>query len=287
LAGKRRVGRTDALSALAVTGGARHQASLCVTLMIEKQTHRGCGIAAVERQAGIVTGHRLALASVQRLGNPAHLRVMTPPVGISLELPFQIARIQSRQSRRTGSVPAPVEPVTGEASVARTRFGTAQRNQSSVLGQTIKRGGFGSSTSTQQGRGRDEKTAHPVATARSWRLFPLAAIALVACKPPPDQRHFMPMADGARGKEAIERVGCGSCHTIPGVRWPQGKVGPTLAGLPERALIAGRLPNRPDVLAAYIRNAPALVPGSGMPAMPVSETEAQDIAAYLYEQGAR
>ena len=58
-------------------------------------------------------------------------------------------------------------------------------------------------------------------------------------------------------------------------------------GLSERALIAGRLPNRPDVLAAYIRDAPSLVPSSGMPAMPVSETEARDIAAYLYEQGSQ
>ena len=287
MAGKRRVRRTYALPAFPVTGRARDQASFGITLLIEGQTCPARGVAAFNRQTRIITRNRLTLPSVQRLGNPAHLRVMTPPVGIGLELPFQIARIQSRQSRRTGSVTAPVEPVTGEASVARTRLGTAQRNQPPVLGQTIERGGLGSSTSPQQGRRRDEKIAHPVATSRSWRLFPLAAIALVACKPPPDQRHFMPMADGARGKEAIERVGCGSCHTIPGVRWPQGKVGPALDGLSERALIAGRLPNRPDVLAAYIRNAPAMVPGSGMSAMPVSETEAQDIAAYLYEQGAR
>ena len=42
-----------------------------------------------------------------------------------------------------------------------------------------------------------------------------------------------------------------------------------------------------ETLAAYIRNAPALVPNSAMPAMPVSEAEARDVAAYLYEQGAR
>ncbi len=96
----------------------------------------------------------------------------------------------------------------------------------------------------------------------------------------------MPLADAANGKAVIERAGCGSCHVIPGVRWPQGKVGPNLDGLAERGLIAGKLPNEPDVLAAYIRNAPALVPGSGMPAMPVSEAEARHIVAYLYEQGA-
>lgn len=95
----------------------------------------------------------------------------------------------------------------------------------------------------------------------------------------------MAIADAGAGKAAIERVGCASCHTIPGIQWPQGKVGPALGGLPRRALIAGKLPNQPDTLAAFIRNAPAYVPGSGMPAMPVSEQEARDIAAYLYEQG--
>lgn len=97
----------------------------------------------------------------------------------------------------------------------------------------------------------------------------------------------MPGANAAHGRALIDRAGCGSCHSIPGVRWPQGKVGPSLDGLAGRGLIAGRLPNRPDVLAAYIQNAPALVPGSAMPSMPVTQSEARDIAAYLYEQGAQ
>jgi len=113
--------------------------------------------------------------------------------------------------------------------------------------------------------------------------MPLLLILVAACQPPPDDRHFMPMASAERGLKIIKRTGCGSCHTIPGVDWPKGKVGPNLSDLSERALIAGRLPNQPDILAAYIRNAPALVPGSGMPAMPVSEKEARDIAAYLYQ----
>lgn len=93
----------------------------------------------------------------------------------------------------------------------------------------------------------------------------------------------MPGASAERGIVIIKRAGCGSCHTIPGLDWPQGKVGPNLAGLDERALIAGRLPNRPDILAGYIRNAPEFVAGSGMPAMPVNKMEAYDIAAYLYQ----
>ena len=97
----------------------------------------------------------------------------------------------------------------------------------------------------------------------------------------------MPEANAARGKAAMERAGCGACHTIPGIRWPEGKVGPSLEGFAERGLIAGQLPNRPDVLAAFLRDAPALVPGTTMPAMPLSEAESRDAAAYLYEMGER
>ena len=93
----------------------------------------------------------------------------------------------------------------------------------------------------------------------------------------------MPLADAALGKEAIERAGCASCHTIAGVRWPKGKVGPPLEGLADRAVIAGRIPNTPENLAGFIRNAPTLVPGATMPAMPVSDREARDIAAFLYQ----
>lgn len=116
-----------------------------------------------------------------------------------------------------------------------------------------------------------------------------ASIALLvvagACKPPPEQRQHMPEASAARGLQAIERVGCGSCHTIPGLGWPEGRVGPSLQGFADRGLIAGHLPNRPDVLAAFVRNAPALLPSSNMPAMPLSEQESRDVAAYLYSLG--
>lgn len=46
--------------------------------------------------------------------------------------------------------------------------------------------------------------------------------------------------------------------------------------------IAGSLPNTPANLAAFVRNAPAAKPGTTMPAMPISRSEARDVAAYLY-----
>ena len=108
-------------------------------------------------------------------------------------------------------------------------------------------------------------------------------LAAGACKPAPDQRHFMPIADAANGMRVIERVGCATCHSIKGIDWPQGKVGPPIRGLSHRALIAGRAPNEPEVLARFVRNAPSVVPGTTMPAMPISEEESRDVAAYLYE----
>ncbi|HEX2793302.1 MAG TPA: c-type cytochrome [Croceicoccus sp.] len=105
---------------------------------------------------------------------------------------------------------------------------------------------------------------------------------LVACKNPVETRHEPEGDAKARGLAAIERAGCGSCHEIPGLAWPAGRLGPSLKGFDDVGLIAGQLPNRPDVLAAFIRNAPAVKPGSTMPPMPVSAAEADDIAAYLY-----
>lgn len=92
----------------------------------------------------------------------------------------------------------------------------------------------------------------------------------------------MPEASAARGREVIERVGCAACHAIPGIAWPEGRVGPPLKGFAAGNLISGKLPNRPEILSAYVRNAPAVLPGTTMPAMPISEGEARDVAAYLY-----
>jgi cytochrome c1 len=108
-----------------------------------------------------------------------------------------------------------------------------------------------------------------------------------ACKPPPDAVHHMPQANSERGLAAIERVGCGACHAIPGIYWPKGGSAPSLAGFANQGLIAGRLPNRPDVLAAFVRDAPATLPGTTMPAMPLSAQEARDVAAFLYAMNER
>lgn len=213
---------------------------------------------------------------------------MAPPsVAIGNQLAFEIARIKPCEPGRIGAVAAPVQPVAREAGARRTGRPAAQRDQFAGRPEPLRRGRLGRRAGAkQERRGNKEAAGHGAATGGAGRWF-LPLLLLAACKPPPEQRVQMAQADPARGKAAIERVGCGSCHRIPGIAWPQGKVGPALDGLAERALIAGHLPNRPDLLSGYIRNAPALVPGSGMPAMPVSDEEARDIAAYLYAQGSQ
>jgi len=89
-------------------------------------------------------------------------------------------------------------------------------------------------------------------------------------------------ADPAEGRRLIEHAACAACHEIPGVAWPQGRVGAPLAGFGKRPLIAGRLPNQPAVLVRWLMDAPSLAPDTGMPPQPLTPEEARHVAAYLY-----
>lgn len=93
----------------------------------------------------------------------------------------------------------------------------------------------------------------------------------------------VPNGDAAQGPDAIQRYGCGSCHTIRGVVGADGKVGPNLSDLANHSFIAGRLPNRPDNLVMWIQHPQEVSPGTAMPDLGVTEAAARDIAAYLYQ----
>lgn len=91
-------------------------------------------------------------------------------------------------------------------------------------------------------------------------------------------------ADAARGRALVAggAFGCTACHMVPGVRAPRGIAGPRLGGLNQKPLLAGQLPNNREVLAAFLQDPPALVPGTGMPNVGLRFEDARDIAAFLY-----
>ena len=88
--------------------------------------------------------------------------------------------------------------------------------------------------------------------------------------------------DIARGKIQIVSYGCGSCHTIPGIAGAQGEVGPPLAAWSRRRIIAGEVANTPANLITWITVPESIEPGVAMPNLGVSDSQARDIAAYLY-----
>jgi cytochrome c len=84
-----------------------------------------------------------------------------------------------------------------------------------------------------------------------------------------------------RGRTAIVVYRCGECHTIPGVKGAKGVVGPPLNSLSHRTYIGGNFPNTPDNLAHWVMSPQAMKPKTAMPALGISELQAQYIAAYL------
>ena len=87
-----------------------------------------------------------------------------------------------------------------------------------------------------------------------------------------------------RAPALLRRYGCSGCHTIPGVSGADGKVGPSLEGLRKRIYIAGKVQNTAENLIRWTVSPQALAPDSAMPQTGSSESEARDVAAFLYSQ---
>lgn len=113
----------------------------------------------------------------------------------------------------------------------------------------------------------------------------LAALALLGgCQGgrPEADRVAVAGGDAERGAAVIREVGCGACHTIPGVEEASGQVGPPLTGWARRSFIAGTLPNDPENLVRWIMHPHEVEPGTAMPPLGVTEPQARDVAAFLY-----
>lgn len=94
----------------------------------------------------------------------------------------------------------------------------------------------------------------------------------------------VPGADAGRGPSLIEYYGCGACHRIGGIPNADGAVGPSLRNFDANRYISGNLPNTPENVAAWIENPQRFVPGTIMPQLGVTPSQAADIAAYLAGQ---
>ena len=122
---------------------------------------------------------------------------------------------------------------------------------------------------------------------RAWLAALVCGTACVACRGnnPTYAVAYAPRVSGGdapRGVLVIETYGCGSCHTIPGVRNANGLVGPPLLWWSRRSFIAGELPNTPENLVRWIRSPQSVEARTAMPTLGLSDQQARDAAAYLY-----
>jgi cytochrome c2 len=87
-----------------------------------------------------------------------------------------------------------------------------------------------------------------------------------------------------RGKMFARELGCVACHVIPGVRGPDSRVGPPLEDFGRRNFVAGAVENNPDNLLRFLRDPRSVAPKSAMPNVHLTESQARDLAAYLFTQ---
>jgi cytochrome c1 len=115
-------------------------------------------------------------------------------------------------------------------------------------------------------------------------LAACAFFALSSCQQAELERKAEAMTGGSprRGVEAINRYGCATCHTIPGVPGATALVGPNLQQVASRMYVAGVLPNTPDNMVRWIQHPREVDPLTAMPNLNVTDAEARDIASYLY-----
>lgn len=69
---------------------------------------------------------------------------------------------------------------------------------------------------------------------------------------------------------------------VPGVREARGRVGPSLAGIARRQVIAGYFPNSRENLVRWISHPQAMLPRNAMPDTGLTPHQANVVADYLY-----
>lgn len=109
-----------------------------------------------------------------------------------------------------------------------------------------------------------------------------AALAVAGCASlPPRRSQEVPQGDPAFGRQALIDYGCVACHAIPGVPGADAYVGPPLDRFGRRSYIAGALVNNQDNLVRWIMSPQEIEPGTAMPDLGVTESDAVNMSAYL------
>ena len=117
-----------------------------------------------------------------------------------------------------------------------------------------------------------------------WCVPLLAVVAVVAaCDRSADTvARQLTGGDPEKGKLAIVKYGCDTCHSIPGVLTATATVGPPLSQIALRSYLAGRIDNTPENMIRWIRQPHSVDPQTAMPETGVTESDGRDIAGYLY-----
>jgi cytochrome c1 len=97
-----------------------------------------------------------------------------------------------------------------------------------------------------------------------------------------DHAHDLTQGNPDRAPALITHYGCAACHSIPGIRFPRTLVGPPLDRFATRTFIAGSIQNTPDHLIPFLKDPHSVNPQTSMPNIGVTDSDARDIAAYLY-----
>ena len=89
----------------------------------------------------------------------------------------------------------------------------------------------------------------------------------------------------AVGKQLFVAKGCIACHVVQQIEEARGTVGPSLDGMgdPERrrTVGGGALDNTPENLKRWLKDPPAVKPGTTMPDLSLSAQEIEHLAAFL------
>jgi len=91
-----------------------------------------------------------------------------------------------------------------------------------------------------------------------------------------------PIGNAELGREFWMSKGCVGCHQAPGIEGG-GQIGPNQAHFSQRPTIAGgTLNNTPAEVERWLRDPPAVKPGTLMPNLSLTDEQIKDLTAFLY-----